>query len=147
MCKFLRKGEYVIKQGDQGDVLYVVDSGQLDCFKKFKPDEEDKYLKTYVPGESFGELALLYNVPRAASIIAKEDCVLWQLDRETFNAIVKDSAMKKRQRYEEFLKSVTILSSMDSYERSKIADILKTIHHKKGDYVIRQVILRSLNNR
>ena len=52
-----------------------------------------KYLKSYLPGEAFGELALLYNSPRQASIKAKSNCVLWSLDRETFNYIVKDSAM------------------------------------------------------
>ncbi len=51
------------------------------------------FLKTYVPGEAFGELALLYNAPRQASIKAKEDCVLYALDRETFNNIVKEAAM------------------------------------------------------
>jgi len=48
--------------------LYVNDSGKLKCFKKFPGSTEEKYLKTYEPGESFGELALLYNAPRAASI-------------------------------------------------------------------------------
>ena len=57
----------------------------------------------------FGELALLYNTTRAANVLALESCVLWQLDRETFNAIVKDAAAKKRERNEAFLKSVTIL--------------------------------------
>ena len=55
-------------------------------------DAEATYLKTYVPGEAFGELALLYNAPRAATIVAKTACVLWQLDRNTFNHIVKDAA-------------------------------------------------------
>ena len=55
--------------------------------------EEPTFLKPYVPGEAFGELALLYNAPRAASIIAKSDCILYSLDRETFNNIVKNSAM------------------------------------------------------
>jgi len=94
--KRARAGEFVIQQGENGDVLYVVDEGQLDCTKRFKPNEDEKHLKVYQPGESFGELALLYNAPRAASIRAKTDCILWQLDRETFNAIVKDSAIKKR---------------------------------------------------
>ena len=60
--------DFVIKQGDDGDVLFVVDSGELSCTKRFGQDTTETYLKTYVPGESFGELALLYNVPRAASI-------------------------------------------------------------------------------
>ena len=120
--------------------MYVVDSGQLDCFKKFKPDQPDTYLKTYQPGESFGELALLYNCPRAASIKAKTNAVVWELDRETFNNIVKDSAIKKRERYEDFLAKVEILKGMDPYEKSKIADVLKTVKFNAGEYIITQVI-------
>lgn len=87
------KGDYVIKQGDQGDVLFLIESGTLNCYKTFKKEEGDKFLKVYNPGEAFGELSLLYNAPRAASIIANEDCITWALDRETFNNIVKDAAM------------------------------------------------------
>jgi cAMP-dependent protein kinase regulator len=82
-------------------------------------------------------LALLYNAPRAASIKAKTDCVLWALDRDTFNNIVKDAAAKKRERYENFLGTIEILKSMDPYERSKIADALKTVKAKSGEYVIK----------
>jgi len=46
----------------------------------------------YGPGEAFGELALLYNAPRAATIKAVSDCVLFSLDRQTFNHVVKDAA-------------------------------------------------------
>lgn len=61
----------------------------MDCYKQFNEDEEPKHLKVYIPGESFGELALLYNAPRAATIKAKTDSVLFALDRDTFNHIVK----------------------------------------------------------
>jgi cAMP-dependent protein kinase regulator len=95
-------------------------------------------LKTYGPGEAFGELALLYNAPRAATIIAKDDCLLWSLDRETFNHIVKDASMKKREKYEKFLKSVEIFKSIDAYEINQISDALKTRKVFAGDYIIRK---------
>lgn len=98
-----QKGEVIIKQGEEGDKLYVVGSGTLKCYKLFKGNAEDTYLKTFQPGEAFGELALLYNAPRAATIIADEDCTLYGLDRDTFNHIVKDAAAKKREKYEAFL--------------------------------------------
>lgn len=63
----------------------------MDCFKTFKKEEGEKYLKTYKPGEAFGELALLYNAPRAATIRAKSESTLFSLDRECFNNIVKES--------------------------------------------------------
>ena len=131
-------GQNVITQGDEGDVLYLVDSGELDCEKVFKAGDPPTYLKTYKPGESFGELALLYNAPRAATIRAKTDSTLWALDRECFNNIVKDAAMKKREKYENTLKKVEILKSIDPYELGQICDALKTVYFKKGDIIIKQ---------
>lgn len=58
--------EFVIKEGDNGDVLYIVESGELSCTKVI--DGKETYLKNFNPGDVFGELALLYNAPRAASI-------------------------------------------------------------------------------
>ena len=127
--------EMVIKQGDDGDVLYVIESGTLSCFKN-NEDGSELPLKEYQPGEAFGELALLYNAPRAASIRAKTEAQLWSLDRRTFNHVVKDSAQRKREKYEEFLKNVTILENMDSYERSKLSDAIQEQWYEEGDYVI-----------
>jgi len=46
---------------------------------------------------------------------------------------VKDSAQKKREKYEDFLATVSILDSMDSYERGKIADVITEQNFSKGD--------------
>ena len=136
--KRYKAGENVITQGEEGDVLYLVDSGDLDCEKVFKPGDPPTYLKTYHPGESFGELALLYNAPRAATIRAKTDAVCWALDRECFNNIVKNAAMQKREKYENTLKKVEILKSIDPYELGQICDALKTKIFNKGDFIIKQ---------
>ena len=57
--------------------------------------------------------------------MADGDCLLWELDRGTFNAIVKDAAQKKREKYDDLMKSVKLLSGMDVYERNKVADAIK----------------------
>mmetsp|Transcript_17687 Transcript_17687/g.61978 ORF Transcript_17687/g.61978 Transcript_17687/m.61978 type:complete len:403 (-) Transcript_17687:64-1272(-) len=129
-------GEKVINEGDDGDFLFVIETGSLECIKKI--DGEDKVVKTCEPGDVFGELALLYNCPRAASVVAKGDCVCWQLDRESFNHIVKEAAATKRNKYENFLKSVSLIASIDAYERSQIADALVPETFKKGDTIVRQ---------
>merc|ERR1719163_360870 len=100
--------ERCINQGDDGDFLFVIEQGKLNCIIKL-PDGSDKVVKTCVSGDVFGELALLYNCPRAASVDADEACVLWQLDRDTFNNIVKEAAQKKRDRYDAFLTKVPLL--------------------------------------
>jgi len=83
--------------------MFVLESGALDCTKVFAGNTEPTFLKEYKPGEGFGELALLYNAPRAATIKSKSDYVCWKLDRDTFNNIVKDAASKKREKYDNFL--------------------------------------------
>jgi len=130
------KGQELIKQGDDGDYLYVVEKGQMDCYKK--TGDENKKVKECKAGDAFGELALLYNCPRAASVVAYEDCVLWQLDRESFNLIVRDATSKRRERYEEFLKGVAILNSMDAYERNSMCDALIPKSVQKGETIVEQ---------
>ncbi|CAD8171703.1 unnamed protein product [Paramecium pentaurelia] len=136
--KIFHKAEYVIKQGEEGNVLYVVDTGELDCFKNY--GKGDIFLKTYYPGESFGELALLFQSPRAASIIVKSDkAILWQLDRETFNLIVKEASIKKRQQFENFLENWDLLKEIkDPYDRLKMSDALFEKQFKKGDIILQQ---------
>ena len=91
---------------------------------------------TLARGSCVGELALLYNTPRAATITADTPSLLWSLDRANFSNIVKDAAMKKREKYDEFLKTVDILTDMDLYERGKLGDALKEERFKKDDMVI-----------
>jgi CRP-like cAMP-binding protein len=90
-------------------------------------------------GGSFGELALMYNAPRAATVISAEPgCTLWALDRVTFRRILMESTFARRRMYENFLEEVPLLSTLTPYERSKIADALKTQKFAPGDVIIKE---------
>lgn len=136
--KNYQKEDAVIKQGDDGEELFIVSSGKLRCTKIFSGKTEETFLKMYHSGEVFGELSLMYNAPRAASIIAEEESVCFSLDRDTFNHIVKNAAIKQREKYDGFLKKIDILSTLDNYEREKICDCLETKVFNKGENIITQ---------
>lgn len=116
----------------------MIGSGTLSCSKIFPGKTDPTFLKAYQPGEAFGELALLYNAPRAATITANEDCLLWKLDRDTFNHIVKDAAQKRREKYEDFLNKVPIFETMEPYERSRLADAFTEVRVAAGKFIIRE---------
>jgi CRP-like cAMP-binding protein len=60
-------------------------------------------------GGSFGELALIYGTPRAATVRAKTDVKLWGIDRDSYRRILMGSTIRKRKMYDEFLSRVSIL--------------------------------------
>lgn len=89
--------EFIIREGEQGDSMYFVLEGEVVVTKDMK-NGLSKELKTYSKGEYFGELALLNNTPRAASVIARSDRVkVLNLDRKTFMRLVGplDSILKR----------------------------------------------------
>lgn len=126
------KGSTIIKQGDEGDFFYIVDSGEVEFF------QDDKKVNTGGAGSSFGELALMYNSPRAATVVTTQDTVVWALDRITFKKILLDKTASKRSMYEGFLKEVPVLKVLSNYERSKIADALSTEQFSAGQVVVKE---------
>ncbi|KAK9415353.1 putative cAMP-dependent protein kinase regulatory subunit [Seiridium unicorne] len=133
----------VITQGDSGDYFYVVEKGTFDVYISRNgapgPDGLGELVSTIKSGGSFGELALMYNAPRAATVISAESgCTLWALDRVTFRRILMESTFARRRMYENFLEEVPLLISLTPYERSKIADALETQKFQPGHSIIRQ---------
>ncbi|RKP12987.1 cyclic nucleotide-binding-like protein, partial [Piptocephalis cylindrospora] len=137
--KPVHAGEVVIQQGGVGDYFYIVETGALDVYvSKAGPADRGVKVTDYVAGGSFGELALMYNAPRAATIVATADSVLWALDRVTFRRILMERTSRKRRMYENFLEEVPLLISLEPYERHKIADALESIVFQDGEEVVIQ---------
>ena len=139
------KGIKVISQGDVGDNFYIVERGTFDVHIhpsgsiQAGPEGLGNKVSSIGPGGSFGELALMYNANRAATVISTEgNSLLWALDRMTFRRILMDAAFQKRRMFESFLEEVPLLSTLAPYERAKIADALETQRFQPGSTIIRE---------
>jgi CRP-like cAMP-binding protein len=133
-----KSGSNIIVQGEEGDYFYVMDEGEAECYVSKDPSQLPKLVKTYTTGETFGELALMYNSPRAATIKAKTDVKCWALDRVSFRNLLMSTTGDKQKRYESFLHKVPILQSLDQVELRKIADALTETIFLDGEYAVRQ---------
>ncbi|CAF0981357.1 unnamed protein product [Adineta steineri] len=138
--KHVTKGEHIIQQGKDGDNFYIIDKGLYEVYVLKESDSNNQPIKIgeYNQTGSFGELALMYNQPRSATIIAVTDGTLWVMGRQTFRKLVLKHAFRKRQMYENFLRDVDILQSLTDYERSNVADALIPIDFYQNDIVIKQ---------
>jgi cAMP-dependent protein kinase regulator len=123
----------------------VVEKGTFDFYVNAAgalqpgPDGMGQKVGNVEAGGSFGELALMYNAPRAATVISAEaPSTLWALDRLTFRRILMESTFALRRMYESFLEEVPLLSTLTPFERSKIADALESRKFPKGTTIIRE---------
>ncbi|XP_027858075.1 mitochondrial carnitine/acylcarnitine carrier protein isoform X3 [Xiphophorus couchianus] len=128
--------DHIIDQGDDGDNFYVIDKGVYDIF--VAKDGVNVCVGKYNNKGSFGELALMYNTPRAATIVATEEGALWGLDRATFHRLIVKNNAKKRRTYEAFIECVPLLNCLELSERMKIVDVLGARTFSNGDRIIAQ---------
>ncbi|XP_028158317.1 cGMP-dependent protein kinase, isozyme 2 forms cD4/T1/T3A/T3B-like isoform X4 [Ostrinia furnacalis] len=125
-------GSLIIKEGDVGSIVYVMEEGRVEVSR------ENKYLSTMAPGKVFGELAILYNCKRTATIKAATDCRLWAIERQCFQTIMMRTGLIRQAEYTDFLKSVPIFKDLPEDTLIKISDVLEETHYQNGDYIIRQ---------
>ncbi|KAG5273562.1 hypothetical protein AALO_G00152710 [Alosa alosa] len=134
--KRVEVGEHIIDQDDDGDNFYVIERGTFDIV--VRADSAERTVGSYDNRGSFGELALMYNTPRAATIIATSPGALWCMDRLTFRRIIVKNNAKKRRLYEAFIETLPLLTSLEVSERMKVVDVLSTKVYSSGERIIAQ---------
>ena len=90
-------GTILIKQGDTGVGLYVITKGRVHITQVTNPDKPEEDLGTAGPGEVLGEMALLDDLPRSATITAIDEVTALLLPVWEFRAAIRnhpDSALK-----------------------------------------------------
>jgi len=130
-------GEHAIEQGAVGDFFYIVKSGAFDIIVK-KGDDPPKKVFQAGPGFAFGELALLYNAPRTATITATVESQVWCLDRTAFRNLVIKSTEAQFKEYVQFLEGINILEVLDNQERASLAEVLEEEDFETDEAIVEQ---------
>src|SRR5439155_6055561 len=78
-------GQAVVREGDPGDAFYILRSGSCAVVKE---SQDRQVVNRLGPGDCFGELALLLDRPRAATVIAQEPCSVFRLEKREFERIL-----------------------------------------------------------
>ncbi|XP_059098245.1 cGMP-dependent protein kinase, isozyme 2 forms cD4/T1/T3A/T3B-like isoform X6 [Tigriopus californicus] len=126
------RGSLIIKEGDVGSIVYVMEEGKVEVSR------EGKFLSILPAGKVFGELAILYNCKRTATIKAATDCKLWAIERQVFQTIMMRTSLMRQEEHTKFLKSVPSFMNLPEETLNKLADVLEETTYAQGDYIVRQ---------
>lgn len=85
----VRAGTPVVREGEQGDYYYVIDSGTCEVSRQ-TGEGKTELLATLSDGDTFGEEALLSEQPRNATVTATSEAVLMRLSKDAFTRLLRD---------------------------------------------------------
>uniref|UniRef100_A0A8D3C6M2 cGMP-dependent protein kinase n=1 Tax=Scophthalmus maximus TaxID=52904 RepID=A0A8D3C6M2_SCOMX len=126
------KDACIIREGDVGSLVFVMEEGKVEVTK------EGMKLCIMGPGKVFGELAILYNCTRTATVRTLTNVKLWAIDRQCFQTIMMRTGLIKHAEYMDFLKSVPTFQTLPEETLSKLADVMEETHYDDGEFIVRQ---------
>lgn len=133
----VKKDELVIAEGaSNDDEMFVVKRGHFHVTELHHGVQVRVNQKA--PGDVFGEIALMYNAPRSASVRAVEDSTVFVLQRHTFRKYVREVAAAESSQRELFLNSVPILADLNLEEKMKLSEALEEERFSPDEIIVRQ---------
>ncbi|XP_072037723.1 cGMP-dependent protein kinase 1-like isoform X4 [Amphiura filiformis] len=130
--KHFDQGQIIIREGDAGAEFYVAAEGELEVSKA------GKVLGKMGSGKVFGELAILYNCTRTATVTAASKTDLWAIDRKVFQMIMMKTSMQRHEEHLKFLKSVHLLRDLNRSNLFKLAESLEVEFYPEGEHIVRE---------
>ena len=124
--------------GTEGKEYFVLESGVLECSVYSEETKEVIVTKNITEGMAFGELALLYQTPRSATISALTDCTAWVLDQMTFKTVIMSNAIKERNIRLQFVDKIKVFEKLSRYEKIKILDGLEVQYFEEGNVIVKE---------
>jgi len=135
------QGSTIIKQGDEvADMFYMLQAGSLAVHVSSSlNDSGSKEVLQYKADDSFGELALMYNQPRAATVtVTSGACTLLCLSRETFRLVLQSTVTDRNSYLETRLLNIPLLENLNKAQVAKLVDAVVTKTYAEGDVIIQK---------
>jgi cAMP-dependent protein kinase regulator len=135
-------GEAVIRQGESGEKFYIIERGRVSVWKTGEGEVETRHARLG-PGQYFGEIALVTNAPRNATIRAETPLVLLSLDHADFDRLVRGHVSLAEQvstsvRYSWLLRGMPIFDELLSHELDLLAVRLQPESFQAGEVLFRE---------
>jgi CRP/FNR family cyclic AMP-dependent transcriptional regulator len=86
--KTINKGDILFNEADEGNYICFIVSGTLEVCVQKKNSDEKTVLATLTRGQSIGEMAIIENLPRFATLVAVEDSTMYILSKSAFDLIL-----------------------------------------------------------
>lgn len=137
LIKGMRKEEFaegflLITEGEAGSKLFVVESGTLEV------TINGSVIREMGRGSLLGELALLYDAPRSATVQCKTKCVVWSLSREIFKRIQAISATANQIQRARWLIQSPELATLSAIDLSRLVGTLQVVQYSPGDKILKE---------
>lgn len=129
-CFEIGAKEIIFEQGQPGYCFFVVSAGRLEV----RANDERRILG---PGMSFGELALIDDRPRTATVRTLEQCVLWGLDRNTFMNTLKRLRMQEYEENKKFINSVSVFNILTNIQKEALLSAFVTQKWQAGQIIVK----------
>ena len=126
------KDDIIIKQGDEGDWFYIILKGSVSFIV------DNKAVGKAKSGNSFGELALLYTCPRAATVQALEPTVLFRVDQTTFRYILQSQTRKGVSDKVDLLLKIPFLRDLPDEDIAQLTNVMTPHKFSQGEYLMRK---------
>jgi CRP-like cAMP-binding protein len=91
VCERAAPGQHIIREGERSDLFYLIVRGMVTVTRQ-GPDEQPLEVTRLGEGDEFGEMALLFDSPRNATVTARTDCLLLTLTRQQFLELVQETS-------------------------------------------------------
>lgn len=125
-------GETLVTEGEQGNLCFLVDSGELNV------SVGGTVVDTVRAGAVFGELSLIYNVPRTATIVASSQVSLWVLHRTVFQRTLRAESISRRREIYTALKMAPMFKSLADRQLSRLADVSEIESFGPGETIVKE---------